>query len=82
MAQCFRPDIVMRSGSVMPAGCYYNIERVVRGIANDFTRDPSVVAHQYAGQPIQEQVSPGGGSPPFVPPTKRPNFLARFFGAK
>lgn len=76
--------MVIRSGSVMPAGCYYDIQRVVQGVARDFTSDPSVVAKQYgptAGEPVIER-SGGGGAPPFIPPSRRPNFLARFFGAK
>jgi hypothetical protein len=86
MALCFRPDMVFRTGSIMPAGCYYDIHHVVKGIARDFTSDPSVVAKQYeyptAGEPVVERSGGPTSAPPFVPPTKRPNLLARFFGAK
>jgi hypothetical protein len=78
MSNCFRPDQVMRSGSIAPAGCYMHIQNTVRDIARDFTRDPAGVARQYANVPSTETLPGNGG----VVPSSRPSFLARFFGAR
>lgn len=67
----------------MPAGCYMHPANTVRDIARDFTRDPRVVAQQYANVPRAEP-SPGPSppAPPTAPSKKEPNWLFRFFGAK
>lgn len=68
-------------GVPMPAGCYVHIEKMVRQIAQDFTSDPSTIAHQYG--PAAANVPQVVTTPPTsAPPSSGHGFLARFFGAR
>lgn len=86
MINCLRPDQIIRLGTIQPAGCAVVLQRDIRANAASYAGNP-MGAQQYANSPVVMRANPGQGvstvpSGPTANAVRRPNFLARFFGAR